>query len=169
MKMIRFVCHDGQPDVPPLIVIFEVGDDLESEDVINSFGKALRDYVPASMDCPPVRFAADKVCQEYGTSVEFVEADQEFGVSDHKSPVCLVCRITLSEDRDSTSPSTYNTGFSDETEVCWSCHSAMLENRELTRCESCQECFTYSHLLPNKDAGDGALEICPYCGEIWCE
>lgn len=166
MKTLYFVCHDGQTDVPPLIVIFTVEEQTETEDVIEVFGKALSNFVPGSEDCPPVRYAADKVCEYYGATVEFVEAEQVFGITDQS---CSKCRVSFSEEHDNTAPSPYNTGYSDASETCWNCHVDMLESGKLTQCENCHEYFTPNHLLRNKDVADHSLEICPYCGEIWCE
>lgn len=169
MKPLYFICHDEQKDALPLIAVITAGKYVETVDIIETFTKALCNYVPGSEDCPPMRFAADKVCEEYGVTVEFVEAEQEFGIPEQKCTACSKCGTTLSEDHDSTAASPHNEGFSDETEVCWMCHIDMLERGELTQCGSCQECFTYNHLLPNKDGPDKTIEICPYCGEIWCE
>ncbi len=62
-----------------------------------------------------------------------------------------------------------NSSFSDEFQTCRMCHDSMLANYEYTMCESCGVYFTYDHLIPNKDCEEKTTEICPYCGEIWCE
>lgn len=62
-----------------------------------------------------------------------------------------------------------NLNFKDEFQTCPSCHDSMLDRNEFTMCASCGAYFTYNHLIPNKDSDDNQREICPYCGEVWCE
>lgn len=51
--------------------------------------------------------------------------------------------------------------------LCDRCVEDMENNGRLTRCESCTELFTPSRLRTNPS--NGVQELCPYCGEVWCE
>lgn len=84
MKALYFICHDEQcldsEDALPLIAIFVLERDNEPEDVTIAFTQYLREGAPPEEDCPVFRYAAEKVCKEFGCSVTFREADQVFGV-----------------------------------------------------------------------------------------
>lgn len=86
---------------------------------------------------------------------------------------CRECQCETAEHgADNAAPYIINEGFSDQHVVCFSCHTGMMERCEHTACDACGSYFTANHLLPNKDNEENGVkvrEICPYCGEIWCE
>lgn len=51
--------------------------------------------------------------------------------------------------------------------LCDGCVEYLENNGELTRCELCTELFFAFRLKINPK--NGSQEICPYCGEVWCE
>ena len=46
-------------------------------------------------------------------------------------------------------------------------HIYMEDSGALTRCECCEDLFTPSR--PKINLQNGLQEICPLCGEVWCE
>ena len=60
-----------------------------------------------------------------------------------------------------------NRGMSDEYRLCDSCFDFECNNGIITSCECCGMYFTPNHLKVNPE--NGLQEICPYCGEVWCE
>lgn len=172
MKKVYFICYDEQcqqsNEALPIITIFTVNDQTESKDIETAFGKHISDTASRPEDCPMMRYAADKVCEEFMANVEFVEADQEFGIPRNEM-LCLQCDTITCDDGDEYSPYEINAGFTDRHTVCFACHRNMMDNGDHTMCDCCGAYFTYNHLLPNKDDPEGSNEICPYCGEIWCE
>lgn len=52
-------------------------------------------------------------------------------------------------------------------QLCRFCVSEMENDGRLTRCENCGEVFSPSGLLKSKVSGE--KELCPYCGDVWCE
>ena len=51
--------------------------------------------------------------------------------------------------------------------LCDRCVADMEDSGALTRCECCEDLFTPSRLAVNPNNGE--QEICPLCGEVWCE
>ena len=51
--------------------------------------------------------------------------------------------------------------------ICDHCVADMEDSGKLTRCECCGNPFTPSRLEINPQNGE--QEICPECGEVWCE
>lgn len=51
--------------------------------------------------------------------------------------------------------------------LCDRCLADMENNGELTRCESCHELFSPSRLKVNPENSE--REICPICGNVWCD
>jgi len=97
MNVVRFVCYDERCEdngVPPLIAIFSLDDCAKSQDMIKVFHKTLFEFAPGFEDCPPMRYAADKVCERFGATVEFVEADHVFKMPD----CCHQCGWAPGED-----------------------------------------------------------------------
>jgi len=139
---------------------------LDESGVAATFRQALEDFVPGSEDCAPVRYAADSVCAKFGVTVDFVEAECVLGAP--AAPCCPQCgRLAGRSDDDGLI--VVNAVFGDQYSVCTVCHDSMRDSNEHTSCESCGAYLTYNHLIPNKDIEDGTREICPYCGNIWCE
>jgi len=169
MKNMYLICHDDlcrEEDAQPIIAIFTVGDDVETQDVIESFGVTLHGFVPGFEDCTAIRFAGDSVCKEYGATVVYVEADQSFGKP--RTRGCDQCGWIPVDDA-IEGLYVINMDFCDETWLCGRCLDSTAQTYGRTICENCGTSFTYSHLLPNKDDPERNREICPYCGEIWCE
>lgn len=77
--------------------------------------------------------------------------------------LCKECE----EKMDKSEGSIVNKGFADEKEICYICFAFDIDRGKLTRCESCQNVFSPHHLKENPN--NGIAEICPYCGEVWCE
>ena len=123
----------------------------------------------AKLDCPPIRYTADRICKKYGTTVELVEADFVFDMPTGNCPVCAKCGRILDEESDSMAPCPYNVGFDDETVVCNFCKDSMLERGELFSCGSCGFYFTAERLISNRFDEDDTAEECPNCGEIMYE
>lgn len=79
--------------------------------------------------------------------------------------ICDYCKEPLSEYDDYHA--VVNEGFEDEKHECNICHEYNLDNGITTMCECCGMYFTPDHLKINSK--NGLQEICPYCGEVWCE
>lgn len=77
-RKMSIVFVGGEYELPPLIATFTLPEHVEEEDVQIVFSKALSGWNPLG-DCPSERFAADAVCFQLGTTVEFVEASQVYG------------------------------------------------------------------------------------------
>ena len=60
-----------------------------------------------------------------------------------------------------------NDGLPGERYECYNCHVDKLEHGSETSCECCHELFDYENLKVNPE--NGIKELCPYCGEVWCE
>lgn len=80
---------------------------------------------------------------------------------------CVKCGCLLDDFVDERSEFVINAGQNDEFRVCFACHQDLMENGEHTQCESCGNCFTPDCLRDNPE--NGVRELCPYCGEVWCE
>lgn len=78
---------------------------------------------------------------------------------------CSRCHSDFDYDEDGLREICANT--EDVLLLCDRCVADMEESGELTRCECCDELFKPSQLKINPKRG--VQEICPYCGEIWCE
>ena len=154
-----------QPEQMPIIGIFDFPAEVDTLDIQKTV-KAAYNVWNAKLDCPPIRYAADRICKKYGATVELVEADLVFDMPTGNSPVCAQCGRILDERSDSMAPCPYNVGFDDETVVCNACKDSMLERGELLCCGSCGYCFTVEHLAPVIPGSDDCSEKCPNCGEI---
>ena len=51
--------------------------------------------------------------------------------------------------------------------LCDRCVADLEDCGALTRCECCEDLFSPSRLKINPE--NGLREICPLCGEVWCE
>lgn len=51
--------------------------------------------------------------------------------------------------------------------ICDRCVADMENCGELTRCENCEDLFSPARLKANPK--NGIKELCPLCGEVWCE
>lgn len=82
--------------------------------------------------------------------------------------ICNRCKETFTED-DCASfiPPSVNEGMNDEYHLCETCFNFECNNGIITSCECCGMYFTPDHLKINPR--NGLQEICPYCGEVWCE
>lgn len=87
--------------------------------------------------------------------------------------MCRDCQSEATDVQDGNSARyVINQGYDDQFIMCFSCHCVATDRGAYTGCDSCGAYFTGNHLLPNKDNVDGnerVREICPYCGEIWCD
>lgn len=77
-RKMQIIYYENEQELPPLIATFTLPENAEEEDVHIVFSKALADWNP-ELDCPPVRFAADTVCSQFGATVDFTEASQVYG------------------------------------------------------------------------------------------
>lgn len=80
---------------------------------------------------------------------------------------CHTCDKELRNVDDNDDVCIVNAGLETEFVECWVCHEDALDNGIETHCECCQELFTYDELLVNPATGE--KELCPYCGEVWCD
>lgn len=98
-RKMHMVFYGNDHDLPPLIATFTLPDDVEEEDVHIVFSKELSGWNPL-LDCPWERFAADAVCFQLGTTVEFAEASQVYGApsSCRPSPRCVYQIIEFRSD-----------------------------------------------------------------------
>ena len=51
--------------------------------------------------------------------------------------------------------------------LCDRCVADLEDCGKLTRCECCEDLFSPERLKINPE--NGLQEICPLCGEVWCE
>ena len=96
----------------------------------------------------------------------WVATDQRADLSPDDGKRCDECGWTTKSEREDMY--LINRGFLDQQWLCRICFDSLITEK-CTECESCRECFTYNHLIYNKDSPDGDIEICPYCGQVWCE
>lgn len=76
-------------------------------------------------------------------------------------PICKTCELPSDE------ICIANEGLVNEIPECPGCHVHSLECGVITMCDYCGRYFTGELLKNNLQTGD--QEICPYCGEVWCE
>ena len=84
------------------------------------------------------------------------------GVEFH--PCCSCCNNDFEDDYDLRE---VDDGTEETKLLCDHCVADMEDSGLLTRCECCEELFTPSRLKVNPE--NGLQEICPLCGEVWCE
>lgn len=77
---------------------------------------------------------------------------------------CDICGAILysSDDR-----FTVRDGEEKELTECRSCYEDSMTDGDATSCEKCLQIFLSKNLKINPK--NGAQEICPYCGEVWCD
>lgn len=80
-------------------------------------------------------------------------------------PCCSRCLSDFDSDDDGLREVDGNTEYAQV--LCDRCVEQMEENGDLTRCESCQELFAPSRLKVNPK--NAIRELCPHCGEVWCD
>lgn len=79
-------------------------------------------------------------------------------------PCCSCCEHDFDDD---DTLREVNEGTTEARILCDMCVADMEDSGELTRCECCEDLFAPSLLKINPK--NGAQEICPLCGEVWCE
>ena len=80
-------------------------------------------------------------------------------------PCCSRCETSYSDEEDELRE--VDTGTPLAMMLCDWCVANMEESGELTRCECCEDVFHASRLIVNPTNGE--QEMCPLCGEVWCE
>lgn len=80
-------------------------------------------------------------------------------------PCCSCCESSFDDDGDGLREVNEDTPLA--MMLCDRCVADMEDSGELTRCECCEDLFSPSRLLINPKNGE--KEICPLCGEVWCE
>lgn len=80
-------------------------------------------------------------------------------------PCCSWCESSFDDEGDGLRE--VNTGMPLAMMLCDLCVADMEDSGELTRCECCEDLFSPSRLIVNPKNGE--KEICPLCGEVWCE
>ena len=79
-------------------------------------------------------------------------------------PCCSCCESDFGDDDDLRE---VDEGTPEARMLCDRCVADMEDSGTLTRCECCEDLFTPSRLKINPQ--NGSQEICPLCGEVWCE
>ncbi len=79
-------------------------------------------------------------------------------------PCCSCCESDFEDDFELRE---VDDGTPEARVLCDRCVADMENSGELTRCECCGDVFSPSRLKTNTANGD--LELCPLCGEVWCE
>ncbi len=79
-------------------------------------------------------------------------------------PCCSCCESDFADPDDLRE---VDGGTPDARILCDQCVAAMEDRGELTRCECCEDLFSPSRLKINPE--NNLQEICPLCGEVWCE
>lgn len=80
---------------------------------------------------------------------------------------CRNCGCLLDDLTDERSEFIINPGHSDTFSVCFACHRDLMESGSYTQCEACHNYFEPDYLRDNP--ANGVRELCPCCGEVWCE
>lgn len=81
-------------------------------------------------------------------------------------PCCAGCGSDFDLD-DTVSFRTINDNTPHAMLLCDRCVADMEDAGYLTRCEACEELFSPARLKVNPK--NGIKELCPLCGEVWCE
>src|SRR5699024_5448397 len=108
--------------------------------------------------------------EEAKDEVERLYCEGEFNL-DHNCfagaeflPCCSCCESDFDDDDDLRE---VDEGTPQARMLCDRCVADMADSGALTRCECCEDLFTPSRLKINPK--NGLQEICPLCGEVWCE
>ena len=80
-------------------------------------------------------------------------------------PQCAECESDFDEDADGLREVNEDTPLA--MVICDRCVADMEDSGKLTRCECCGDLFAPSRLEINPE--NGMREICPLCGDVWCE
>ena len=80
-------------------------------------------------------------------------------------PCCSECGSDFDEDDNDLRE--VNEGTSKAMVLCDRCVADLEDCGKLTRCECCGDLFSPERLKINPE--NGLQEICPLCGEVWCE
>lgn len=119
------------------------------------------------VDAHSLEDAEEKVQVEYnenGVGGEKVYGSEESNVEFRAC--CSSCMSDLDyDDRDDLRE--VNNGTEHAMALCDRCVDDMEERGELLRCECCGDVFSPSALMINPE--NGQTEICPDCGEVWCD
>lgn len=79
-------------------------------------------------------------------------------------PRCSCCESDFDDDYELRE---VDDGTPEARVLCDRCVADMENSGELTRCECCGDVFSPSRLKINPE--NGIQEICPLCGEVWCD
>lgn len=79
-------------------------------------------------------------------------------------PCCSCCGSDFDDDYELRE---VDDGTPEARVLCDRCVADLEDSGALTRCEACGDLFTPSRLKINPE--NGLQEICPLCGEVWCE
>ena len=80
-------------------------------------------------------------------------------------PCCSECGSDFDEDDNDLRE--VNEGTPKVMMLCDRCVADLEDCGKLTRCECCEDLFSPARLKINPE--NGLQEICPLCGEVWCE
>lgn len=80
-------------------------------------------------------------------------------------PCCSECDSDFDEDDNDLRE--VNEGTPKVMMLCDHCVADLEDCGKLTRCECCEDLFSPARLKINPE--NGLQEICPLCGEVWCE
>lgn len=107
--------------------------------------------------------AQEVVEKQYGNG-EF-DLDRNCFVGAEFRPCCSKCESDYDEDDNDLRE--INEGTPMAMMLCNRCVADMEDCGTLTRCECCGDLFSPERLKINPE--NGLQEICPLCGEVWCE
>lgn len=80
-------------------------------------------------------------------------------------PCCSKCESDFDDDGDGLREINAETPIA--MFLCDRCVTNMEDNHTLTRCDCCEDLFSPSRLRVNPE--NRIQEICPECGEVWCD
>lgn len=137
----------------------QIGDDTDCGSGSEDYEAALDMARTWAKDCPgeEVRIV---YCTQRSDFADDVEVIQE---ASHKF-CCSSCGTTSEDDYDMR---VVDVNTPEARMLCDYCVATMENSGELTRCECCGNLFSPKRLKINP--ANMEQEICPICGEIWCE
>ncbi|GEM_PF-3394855 len=106
---------------------------------------------------------AQRLAEEQYNNGEF-DLDRNCFAGAEFRPCCSGCGSDFDDEDDLRE---VNEGTPTAMMLCDRCVADLEDCGALTRCECCEDLFSPSRLKINPE--NGLREICPLCGEVWCE
>lgn len=138
---------------------------LPEEKKLGSYSFMIRETLTLHVTVEAESFekAQEEVARAYDTG-EF-NLDRNCYAGAEFRPCCSKCESDFDVDGDGLRE--VNCGTPLALLLCDRCVDSMEDGGELTRCDSCQNLFSPSRIKVNPE--NNVQEICPDCGEIWCD